>query len=113
MTVPVTKAPPLQHIVLMKFPTSLSADKDATLREMVASWPGEIGTMTELRFGGDLTGNRARGYQYLLVTVFPDADTLAAYVAHPVHQELVRFLDDHDCERLAFDYYLDDATRFV
>ena len=28
-------------------------------------------------------------------------------------QELVRFLDDHDCERLAFDYYLDDATRFV
>ena len=48
-----------------------------------------------------------------IVTVFPDADTLAAYVAHPVHHELVRFLDDHDCERLAFDYYLDDATRFV
>ena len=103
----------LQHIVLMKFPRPLSAEEDATLRTMVASWPEEIGTMTELRFGGDLTGERARGYQYLLVTVFPDADTLAAYVAHPVHQELVTFLNEHDCERLAFDYYLDDATRFV
>ena len=107
-----TDAPPLQHIVLMKFPTGLTADEDATLRSMVASWPEEIGTMTELRFGGDLTGDRTRGYQYLLVTVFRDADTLAAYVAHPVHQELVAFLNAHDCERLAFDYYLDDATQF-
>ena len=31
MTDPVTEAPPLQHIVLMKFPTALSADEDATL----------------------------------------------------------------------------------
>jgi hypothetical protein len=108
----VTDAPHLQHIVLMKFPTGLSADEDATLRSMVASWPEEIGTMTELRFGGDLTGDRSQGYQYLLVTVFRDADTLAAYVAHPVHQELVAFLNAHDCERLAFDYYLDDATQF-
>jgi hypothetical protein len=106
-------APSLQHIVLMKFPSALSADEDATLRSMVASWPEKIGTMTELRLGGDLTGERARGYQYLLVTVFPDAETLAEYVAHPVHQELVTFLDDHECERLAFDYYLDNATRFV
>jgi hypothetical protein len=108
----VTDAPPLQHIVLMKFPTGLSADEDASLRSMVASWPEEIGSMTELRFGGDLTGDRSQGYQYLLVTVFPDADTLAAYVAHPIHQELVAFLNAHDCERLAFDYYLDDATKF-
>jgi hypothetical protein len=97
----------------MKFPTALSADEDATLRSMVASWPKEIGSMTELRFGGDLTGDRSQGFQYLLVTVFPDADTLTAYVAHPVHQELVAFLNEHECERLAFDYYLDDATRFI
>ena len=113
MTDSETAAHPLQHIVLMKFPSVLSADEDATLRSMVASWPEEIGTMTELRFGGDLTGDRSRGYQYLLVTVFPDAATLEAYVAHPVHQEFVSFLDEHSCERLAFDYYLDDATRFA
>jgi hypothetical protein len=103
----------LQHVVLMKFPTAPSAEDDAALRAMVAGWPDSIGTMTELRFGGDLTGERSGGYQYLLLTVFPDADTLAAYTAHPVHQELIRFLDERGCERLAFDYYLDDATRFV
>ncbi len=108
-----TDTPELQHIVLMKFPTALTAEEDATVRSMVACWRDEIGTMTELRFGGDLSGERSRGYQYLLVTVFPDADTLAAYVAHPTHQALVTFLDQHACERLAFDYYLDDATRFV
>ena len=85
-----TDAPPLQHIVLMKFPTGLSADEDATLRSMVASWPEEIGTMTELRFGGDLTGGRSQGYQYLLVTVFRDADTLAAYVARRAKRRLLR-----------------------
>lgn len=108
-----TQAPALQHVVLLKFPQRLSAAQDAEIRGLVARWPDEIGTMTELRFGGDLTGERARGYQYLLLTVFPDAETLAAYVAHPVHQELVRFLDENGCERLAFDYYLDESTRLV
>ncbi len=104
---------PLQHVVLLKFPTPLTADEDATVRSMVASWPEKIATLAELRFGGDLTGQRTRGYDYLLVTVFPDADTLAAYTAHPAHQEFVAFLEAHGCQRLAFDYYLDDATRFV
>jgi hypothetical protein len=102
---------PLQHVVLIKFPTEPSAADDARVREMVASWPREIGTMTELRFGRDLTGERAGGFHYLLLTVFADAETLAAYNAHPVHQELVRFLDERGCERLAFDYHLDDSTR--
>ncbi|MBA3234015.1 MAG: Dabb family protein [Propionibacteriales bacterium] len=112
-----TQAPPvntsLQHVVLLKFPAPLSEVEAEQTRAMVARWPGDIGTLTELRFGADLTGTRTRGYQFLLVTVFPDADTLAAYVAHPVHQEFVRWLDDHDCERLAFDYYLDESTRFA
>ncbi len=108
-----TEGQQLQHIVLFKFPTPLTAAQDAQMREMVAEWPTAIGTMTDLRFGGDLTEARSRGYQYLLLTVFPDADTLAAYTSHPVHQDFVRFLDDHGCERLAFDYYLDSSTRFV
>ncbi len=107
-----TRAAPLQHVVLLKLPTPLSPAEHEQVRSMVASWPTEIGLMTELRFGADLTGARTRGYDFLLVTVFADADALAAYVAHPVHQEFVRWLDDHDCERLAFDYYLDESTRF-
>ncbi len=100
----------LQHVVLMSFPTDLSDTEDVQLRAMVHSWPREIATMSEARIGRDLTGQRTRGYQYLLYTLFPDTDTLAAYVAHPVHQELVRWLDERSCQRLAFDYYLDATT---
>jgi Stress responsive A/B Barrel Domain len=102
----------LQHVVLMSFPEALSPGEDEQLRAMVASWPQKIATMSECRVGSDLTGARTRGYQYLLHTVFPDADALAAYIEHPAHQELVAFLDDRDCTRLAFDYYLDASTDF-
>jgi hypothetical protein len=102
----------LQHVVLLGFPEPLSVEDDEQLRSMVASWPEKIGTMSECRVGSDLTGARTRGYQYLLHLVFPDADVLAAYVAHPVHQEMVAFLDERSCTRLAFDYYLDASTDF-
>lgn len=32
----------LQHIVLFSFPADLSAAEAAQMRDMVASWPGEI-----------------------------------------------------------------------
>jgi Stress responsive A/B Barrel Domain len=102
----------LQHVVLFNFPQPLTEAEDQQFRGMVASWPDKIGTMTECRVGSDLTGARSRGYQYLLLTVFPDTDVLAAYVAHPVHQEMIAFLDARDCQRLAFDYYLDATTDF-
>ena len=93
-------------------PEPLSPADEEQFRGMVASWPEKIGTMSECRLGADLTGARTRGYQYLLYTVFPDTDVLAAYVAHPVHQEMVAFLDERACTRLAFDYYLDASTDF-
>ena len=103
----------VQHVVLMKFPEPLTPEDDARLREMVASWPERIGTMSECRLGQDLTGARSQAFQYLLLTVFPELDALASYTAHPVHQELVRFLEDRRCERLAFDYLLDESTDFA
>src|SRR4051794_13829983 len=105
-----TRPPRLQHVVLMRFPSDLDRRDDADLRALVLSLPGEIDELLACRFGSDLDGSRTRGYHYLLFTEFADSTTLASYVAHPAHQVLVRWLDDHDCQRLAFDYYLDDST---
>lgn len=101
----------LQHVVLLKFATDLDEDEDAELRAIVAGWHGVIDELLVYRFGSDLTGARTRGYQYLLLTEVRDTDALAAYVAHPAHQVLVRWLDARDCQRLAFDYYLDEAMK--
>jgi stress responsive alpha/beta barrel protein len=100
----------LQHVVLMRFPSDLDRHDDADLRGIVLSLPGEIDELLACRFGSDLDGSRTRGYQYLLFTEFADNAALASYVAHPAHQVLIRWLDDHECQRLAFDYYLDGST---
>jgi hypothetical protein len=99
-----------QHIVLFSFPNELTADQDARLRAMVASWPERIGLMTRCRLGTDLTGERNRGYRYLLYTEFPDAGVMATYQAHPVHQEFLAFVTELGCAPLVFDYHLTPAT---
>jgi hypothetical protein len=100
----------LQHIVLFKFPRELTLAEDERMRTMVASWPEEIGLMTKVRFGSDISGGRNRGYSYLLYTEFPDVETMNAYRAHPVHVEFLKFINELDCEPLAFDYALDEHT---
>jgi hypothetical protein len=102
-----------QHVVLLSFPEPLSTADEARLRSMIGAWPDTIGTMTECRLGRDTTGARTRGYSHLLHTVFPDAATLAAYIEHPAHVEVVEFLDAKRCTRLAFDFVLDAATDFA
>ena len=100
----------LQHIVLFSFPRDLSDPDAARMREMVASWPAQIGLMSKCRLGTDLTGARTRGYSYLLYTEFPDVDTMNAYRAHPVHVKFMDWLSERDCTPLAFDYLLDEQT---
>ncbi|HEY2443997.1 MAG TPA: Dabb family protein [Streptosporangiaceae bacterium] len=100
----------LQHIVLFSFPRPLTAEEEEQMRTMIASWPDEIGLMTKCRFGRDLTGARTRGYDYLLFTEFDDAETLARYRDHPVHQRFNAWIIERDCTPLAFDYHLDEKT---
>lgn len=100
----------LQHIVLFSFPQELSTDDAKTMRQYVASWATEIGSMSALRFGTDRTGARTRGYQYLLYTEFEDETALDAYRAHPAHQLFLAWINERSCTPLAFDYFLDATT---
>jgi len=100
----------VQHVVLFNFPRPLSAEDEAAMREMVASWPSEIGLMSKCRLGTDLTGARTRGYSHLLYTEFEDVDTLSRYRAHPAHVRFSDWVTERDCTVLAFDYHLDQGT---
>jgi hypothetical protein len=100
----------VQHIVLFNFPRPLSAEDEAAMREMVASWPSEIGLMSRCRLGTDLTGARNRGYTHLLYTEFEDVETLNRYRAHPAHVRFSDWVMERDCAVLAFDYHLDQGT---
>lgn len=100
----------LQHVVLFSYPDELSPEDAAEMRGQIEAWPGVIPGIRALRFGRDLTGDRTRGYQYLLYTEFDDFDALRAYQVHPVHQRFLAWVLDHSCTPLAFDYHLNDET---
>jgi hypothetical protein len=100
----------VQHVVLFNFPSPLSDEDEAVMRQMVASWPAEIGLMSKCRLGTDLTGARTRGYSHLLYTEFEDVDTLNRYRAHPAHVRFSDWVMARECTVLAFDYHLDQDT---
>lgn len=103
----------IQHIVLFQFPAPLSAEDDSTIRARVADWPAAIGGFRRLRFGSDLTGARAAGYHYLLVTEFDDDEALRRYSAHPVHRSFVDWVHQKGSRELAFDYHLTPETAYA
>jgi Stress responsive A/B Barrel Domain len=103
----------LQHIVLFSYPEELAPDDAAEMRGQIEAWPGVIPGIRALRFGTDITGERTRGYQYLLYMEFDDEDALHTYQSHPVHQKFLHWVLDHECTPLAFDYHLTDRTVIV
>lgn len=100
----------LQHVVLFKFAAPLDEATEREMRGLLAAFPERIGELTRLRFGADLTGGRTDGYSYLLHSEFPDDAALQRYRAHPVHQDFLNWLADHDGTLLGFDYNLDEST---
>jgi hypothetical protein len=102
-----------QHVVLFKFPKALTREEEAELLRQVGAWPREIDVeFLTLRFGADVSG-RARGYQYSLFSEFETEERMKAYQAHPVHQAFGAWVYARDCEVLAFDYAVDEATRIT
>src|SRR5258708_38179280 len=83
------------------------------MRQMVASWPSEIGLMSKRRFGTDLTGARTRGYTHLLYTEFADVDTLNRYRGHPAHVRFSDWVLERAAAGLGFDDHLPPGTVFI
>lgn len=103
----------LQHVVLFRFPQGLTPGEEDEMRAAIARFPGEVGEVTRLRFGSDLTGSRTDGYQYLLFSEFPDEAALQRYREHPVHQEFLQWLRERDASLLGFDYRLDSSSVVI
>jgi hypothetical protein len=101
----------VQHIVLFRFPEPFSDTDAKEMRDMISDWPERIGGFRRLRLGSDLNeGARTRGFQYLLHTEHDDVPALRAYQQHPVHQMFFRWVVDHECEVIAFDYEITPDT---
>lgn len=91
----------LRHIVLMKLndPADV-AECDDRLQAMGGRIPEclSLGTGRNVR-------EHAAAYDISLVTEHADLDGLAAYLAHPVHQEFLEWLNPRIAARAVVDHY--------
>lgn len=78
----------LKHIVLFKFkPETTEAQKDQ-LAEGLGALPAIIDEIREFVFGRDVIGSD-RSYDFGLVSMFDDLESMQRYQVHPDHQKVV------------------------
>ncbi|GIO30293.1 MULTISPECIES: Dabb family protein [Paenibacillus] len=92
----------IKHIVFIKLQdrSSESVDKTAAiLRDM----EGKIPQLRAIEVGVDIVHSE-RSFDIALVTEFSSLDDLQAYQVHPVHQEVLRHLNETKELSLCVDY---------
>jgi len=89
----------ITHVVMMKFKPEVSGNEIDELEALLDGLPDQIDEIQSYDFGRDIVHSE-RSYDFALVSVFANRDTLKHYQVHPAHQVVVKKLGDM-CERIA------------
>lgn len=93
----------IRHIALLRFPHADRPGLRDEAERYLKEFPAGIPSLRDFHWGWDTSG-RSQGYQLGLVMAFDDAEQLAAYTPHPVHQAFVQWERQQGAEVLAFDF---------
>ncbi len=96
----------IRHIVMWKLGTDSPQEKRAQAEEMRVALEGLNGVVPTLR---SLTVRPnalfvGQNFDVVLDSTFDDAEGLAAYAAHPAHEEAAQVIKKYAVERTAVDY---------
>ncbi|NLI33508.1 MAG: Dabb family protein [Deltaproteobacteria bacterium] len=78
----------LKHVVFMKFRKGVTEPEIEDLEKGLAALPGKIAEIRGYDFGRDVL-HTERSYDFALVSVFDDLDSMKRYQVHPDHQLVV------------------------
>jgi len=93
----------ITHVVMMKFNAGVSAGEVAELEEILDALPDKIIEIQSYEFGKNVVASE-RSYDFALVSVFANLETLRQYQEHPAHLAAVQKLRKM-CEKiLAVDF---------
>jgi hypothetical protein len=93
----------ITHVVMMKFKPEVTAKEIDELESLLDRLPDRIHEIQSYDFGRDVVRSE-RSYDFALVSVFANLDTLKHYSAHPEHQVVLKKLGSM-CETIvAVDY---------
>ena len=88
----------ITHVVMMKFKPDVRDEQIADLEASFDTLPEEITEIQSYEFGRDVVGS-ARSYDFALVSVFANLETLRQYQEHPAHLKVVTKLGQL-CEKI-------------
>jgi hypothetical protein len=90
---PFAKEPPpmLNHLVLMKFKSDVSNSDIETLEKKLDDLPNIIPQIHMYEFGRDVIGSE-RSYDFGIVSLFANSESLRLYQKHPEHQKVLELI---------------------
>ena len=81
----------ITHVVMMKFKVGVRDEEVVDLEESFDALPDKITEIQSYEFGKDVVASE-RSYDFALVSVFANLETLRQYQTHPAHLEVVQKL---------------------
>ncbi|BBO66244.1 stress responsive protein [Desulfosarcina alkanivorans] len=93
----------ITHVVMMKFKPDVTAEAIDELEALLNRLPDCINEIQSYDFGRDIVRSE-RSYDFALVSVFANLDTLQHYQAHPEHQVVVKKVGAMCAHIAAVDY---------
>ncbi len=101
----------LNHIVMIKFKKSVTEETTKEIVTLMEDLPNKIVEIHSYEFGSDILHSE-RSYDFALVSLFANTESLQRYQVHPEHQKLLKKLIplcDHIC---TVDFMGTDASDF-
>ena len=83
----------ITHVVMMKFKPGVSDEQIADLERRFDELPEKIIEIQSYEFGRDLVRSE-RSYDFALVSIFANLETLRQYQEHPAHLKVVQKLGE-------------------
>ncbi|WP_319409351.1 Dabb family protein [uncultured Desulfosarcina sp.] len=93
----------ITHVVMMKFKPEVTPEDIDELSSLLERLPDRIHEIQSYDFGRDIVRSD-RSYDFALVSVFANLDTLKHYQTHPEHQVVVKKLGGMCAHLAAVDY---------
>ena len=98
----------LNHIVLVKFKASVKETDIQTIADLLDDLPNKILEIHQYEFGRNIIQSK-RSYDFALVALFANPESLQRYLEHPEHIAVVRKLSNMSENIITVDFQGSDA----
>lgn len=101
----------LNHVVLIKFKENVPEEKILELEALLEELPNKILEIHSFEFGRDIIHSQ-RSYDFALVSLFANTESLQRYQDHPDHQPVLKKIRSIGESIIAVDFMGTDASDF-